>query len=81
MEMEATQQAHPLETGQTWRLGHCQLHIIGLGKRLVQYQILKQLNEHAANSRLIGIVELLMFLRHNEAELMNERSQLGTCQN
>jgi hypothetical protein len=74
MQIEATKTAHPLEKGQTWRLGHCYLHILSLGKRLVQYQILKQVNEHAANSRLIGLVELLMFLKHNEAELMNEES-------
>jgi hypothetical protein len=71
MKTEVAEAAHPLEIGQTWRLGHCYLHISCLGKRLVQYQILKQLNEQAANSRLIGIVELLMFLRHNEAELVS----------
>ena len=63
--------AHPLEKGQTWRLGHCYLHIVGLGKRLVHYQVLKQLNERVTSPRLIGIVELLMYLRHNEAELVS----------
>ena len=71
MKLEIEKAAHPLETGQTWRLAHCYLCILGLGERLVQHQILKQLNKETASSRLIGIVELLLFLRHNEAELVS----------
>ena len=71
MQTEETKQAHPLENGQTWELEHGYLYVVELGKRLVQYQLLRQLNEHAATTGLIGIVELLSFLRHNEATLLN----------
>jgi len=56
---------------QTWKLEHGYLHIVELGKRLVHYRILKHLNQHAATIRLIGVVELLISLRYNEAVLMN----------
>jgi hypothetical protein len=77
--MEEQQREHPLKQGQTWKLEHGYLHIVELGKRLVQYKLLKQSNEHTVTTRMIGIVELIIFLRHNEAELMNERNQLGNC--
>ncbi len=82
MEMDQEQQApreHPLEKGQTWKLEHGYLHIVELSKRVVHYTILRQLHQHAAIPRLIGIVELIIYLRHNEAELMNERNQFGNC--
>jgi hypothetical protein len=71
MEMAQEQREHPLEKGQTWKLEHGYLHIAELGKRLVQYKILRQLNQHAVTTRLIGVVELLVYLKHNEAELVN----------
>jgi hypothetical protein len=70
MEMEQEQREHPLEKGQTWKLEHGYLHIVELGKRLVHYRILRQLNQHAITTRLIGVVELLIFLKHNDAELV-----------
>jgi hypothetical protein len=70
MEMEQEQRAHPLENGQMWKLEHGYLHIIELSKRLVHYKILRQLHQHVATPRLIGVVELIVYLRHNEAELM-----------
>jgi hypothetical protein len=68
---EEMKQTHPLENGQTWELEHGYLYIVELGKRLVRYQLLPQLNEHVIASGLIGIVELLSFLRHNEATLLS----------
>ena len=62
-----------------WKLEHGYLHIVELGKKFVHYKILRQLNQHAIATRLIGVVELLIFLRHNEAELMNEGNKLGDC--
>ena len=69
--MEQEQREHPLEQGQTWKLEHGYLHIVELGRRLVQYRILHKLNQHAATARIIGVVELLIYLKYNEAELMN----------
>jgi hypothetical protein len=71
MEMEREQARHPLKNGQTWKLEHGYLHIVELGKRLVHYRFLKQLNQHASTIRLIGIAELLIFLKRDEATLLN----------
>jgi hypothetical protein len=62
--------AHPLKNGQTWKMEYCYLRIVTLGKRLVRYEILKHLNQHALTSSLIGVVELLVYLQHCEAELI-----------
>jgi hypothetical protein len=82
--METTQQQREqrkflLEKGQMWKLEHGYLRIVELGKRHVHYQILRQLHQHVATPRLIGIVQLIIYLWHNEAKLMNERNGLGTC--
>jgi hypothetical protein len=71
MEVEGERSEHPLKNGQTWKLEHGYLHIVELGKRLVHYRFLRQLNQHPTTIRLIGVVELLVFLKHNEAILLN----------
>ena len=72
MEAEQHKREHPLKDGQTWKLEHGYLHIVDLGKRLVQYRFLRHLHQHAATTiRLIGVVELLIFLKQNEAILMS----------
>jgi hypothetical protein len=71
MEVEQEQQRHPLKNGQTWKVEHGYLHIVEMGKRLVHYKFLRQLQNHGTTTRLIGVVELLIFLKHNEAELVN----------
>ena len=79
MEVEQQKRKHPLENGPAWKLEHGYLHIVELGKRLVHYKLLRHVNQHATTIRLIGVVELLMFLKHNEAVLINERNQLDSC--
>ncbi len=71
MEVELHKREHPLKGGQTWKLEHGYLHIVDLGKRLVHYRFLRHLNQHASTIRLIGVLELLIFLKHNEAILIN----------
>jgi hypothetical protein len=71
MEAQREQQQHPLEGGQTWKLEHGYLQIVELGKRQVHYRIMSHVNQHAATIRLIGIVELLIFLKHTEATLLS----------
>lgn len=79
MEIEETKSPHPLEKGQTWKLEHGYLHIVELSNRYVRYKILRQLQQRVATPSLIGVVELLIYLWHNEAKLMNEGSQFGNC--
>jgi hypothetical protein len=71
MELEHEHPKHPLKHGQTWKLEHGYLHIVELGRRLVHYKFLRHVNQHATTIRLIGVVELLIFLKHNEAVLMS----------
>ena len=62
-----------------WKLEHGYLQILELSNRHVRYKILRQLQQHVATPSLIGVVELLAYLWHSEAKLMNEGSQLGNC--
>ncbi len=71
MEGEQHRVGHPLKDGQTWKLEHGYLRIVELGKRMVHYKFLRHLNQHATTIRLIGVVELLIFLKHNEARLIS----------
>jgi hypothetical protein len=71
MQIEEAKRPHPLENGQMWKLEHGYLHIVELGKWLVHYKILRQLNQQAVTTRLIGVVELLTYLKQNEATLVN----------
>jgi hypothetical protein len=71
MELEPEKPEHPLRDGQTWKLEHGYLHIVEMGKRLVHYRFLGHLGQQAATIRLIGVVELLIFLKHSEAMLVN----------
>jgi hypothetical protein len=71
MEVEQERPDHPLKNGQTWKLEYGYLHIVEMGKRLVHYRILGHLNQHAATIRLIGVVELLIYLKHNESRLID----------
>jgi hypothetical protein len=61
----------PLEVGQMWKLEHGYLYIAELGKRLIHYKLLRQPNQRAVATRLIGIGELMTFLKRNEAELLS----------
>jgi hypothetical protein len=81
MAIEAPKSPHPLGQGQTWKLEHGYLHIVELSNRYVHYKILRQLQQPVATPSLIGVVELLAYLSHNEAKLMNDGSRFCNCQN
>jgi hypothetical protein len=69
MDIEAKKPGHPLEKGQMWKLEHGYLHVVDVGKRFAHYKILRQPNQRAVTTRLIGIGELVAYLAHNEAEV------------
>ncbi len=71
MQIEEAQQLHPLKKGQVWKLEHGYLHIVDFGKRFAHYTIVRQPNQRAFNTRMIGIAELLTYLAHNDAEVMS----------
>lgn len=70
--MEVQQETHlrRLEAGQLWKLEHGYLYIVELGKRLIHYKMLRQPDQRAALTRIIGIEALLNYLRQSEAELV-----------
>lgn len=70
MKLHEKKGLQPLEEGQMWKLEHGYLYIAELGKRLIHYKLLRQPNQKAVATRLIGIGELMTFLRRNEAELL-----------
>lgn len=62
---------HGLERGQLWKLEHGYIYIAELGRRLIQYRMLKNPEQRAALTRMIGIAELMKFLRHSDAQLVS----------
>jgi hypothetical protein len=59
-----------LEAGQLWKVEHGYVYIVDLGRRLIQYKMLRNPNQKAVITKLIGMDALLNYLRHSEAELM-----------
>jgi len=59
-----------LEKGQLWKLENGYLYIVELGKRLIHYKLLRQPNQKAVLTRIIGVQELLTYLKHAEATLV-----------
>jgi len=72
MKIEALRKPTRLEKGQLWKLENGFLYIVELGKRLVHYKLLRQPNQRAVVTRLIGMEELLTYMKHNEAHLLEE---------
>ena len=70
MQIEERNRLRRLEAGQLWKLEHGFLYIVELGERLIHYKMLRNPNQRAALTQLIGIEALLNYLRHNEAELV-----------
>lgn len=61
-----------LEKGQLWRIENGYVYIVELGKRLIHYKMLRQPDQKAVTTRMIGIDALAIYLRHNEAELVRD---------
>ena len=70
MQIEENNRPHGLKAGQFWKMEHGYLHIVELGKRLIQYKMLRQPDQRAAVTRMIGIEALLNYLSQSEAQLM-----------
>jgi len=72
MRTQENNRPQSLEAGQLWKIEHGYLYIVELGKRLIHYKMLKQPNQKAAATRLIGIPALATYLKHNQAELVTQ---------
>ena len=70
MQVKEKNRLHRLEAGQLWKLEHGYVCIVELGKRLIHYKMLRQPNQSAVLTQMIGLEALLNYLRQNEAELV-----------
>ena len=60
-----------LGAGQLWKLEYSYVYIVEFGRRLIHYKMLRQPNQRAVVTQMIGIEALLNYLRQNEAELVS----------
>lgn len=70
MQSEAIDCGRQLRAGQLWQIEHGYVHIVEVGKRLVHYKTLRQPNQRASVTRLIGIEALLKYLTCCEGRLV-----------
>ena len=74
MQIEETTHLRRLEARQLWKLEHGYIYIVEQGRRLIHYKLLRQPNQKAAATRLIGIEAMLSYLRQSEAQLVGEQT-------
>lgn len=72
MQTEQTNCVHTLEPGQLWKMEHGYVYIVEQVKQHIHYKMLRQPNQPAALTRMIGIEALLRYLRQSEAELVKD---------
>lgn len=78
MRSEEKRNSHKLQPGQLWKVDQGYVYIVELGKRLIQYKMLREPNQKAVLTRMIGIEALANFLRHSEAELVESPVVVGS---
>ena len=71
MQTEATEYGRKLQAGQLWKIEHGYVHIVDVGRRLVHYRTLRQPQQRAALTRMIGIEHLMKYLSCCEGELVS----------
>jgi hypothetical protein len=71
MQTEATEHGRRLQAGQLWKIENGYVHIVDVGRRLVYYRTLRQPQQRAALTRMIGIEHLLKYLSFCEGELVS----------
>jgi hypothetical protein len=62
---------YPLAKGQIWKTDRQYLHILHLGKRLVEYRILKRLDQRMMSTQMSAIRDFENYLTSNAAKLHN----------
>lgn len=61
----------PLAKGQLWKINDAYIQIVELGKRLIQYKMLRQQGQRAVRTQMTGIDELQTYLKNNAAQLVD----------
>jgi len=61
----------PLAKGQVWKTENAYIQIVELGKRLIQYKMMKQQGQKAVKTQMAGIESLESYLKTNAAKLVS----------
>jgi hypothetical protein len=61
----------PLAKGQVWKTENAYIQIVELGKRLIQYKMMKQQGQKAVKTQMAGIDSLESYLKTNAAKLVS----------
>ena len=64
-----------LAKGQLWKLKHVYIHIVQLGKRLLEYRMLDDLNESGARTKTSSIDTMWEYLKSRGAQLVRADSE------
>jgi hypothetical protein len=71
MKMKRKTSPPPLAKGQLWKINDAYIQIVELGKRLIQYKMLRQQGQRAVRTQMTGIDELAAYLKANAARLVD----------
>ena len=71
MKMKRKTAPPPLAKGQLWKINDAYIQIVELGKRLIQYKMLRQQGQRAVRTQMTGIEELETYLKANAAQLVD----------
>ena len=61
-----------LAKGQIWKTENAYIQIVELGKRLIQYKMMKQQGQKAVKTQMAGIESLEDYLKTNAAKLISQ---------
>jgi hypothetical protein len=67
-----------LAPGQLWKVGSGYIQIVELGKRLIYYKTLRQPEQKAVMTRMMGIGTLAAHLKEKGAELVTDAKAAGS---
>ncbi|HEV2211208.1 MAG TPA: hypothetical protein VG167_20790 [Verrucomicrobiae bacterium] len=72
MKIKRKRPAQPLAKGQLWQIDDAYIQIVELGRRLIQYKMLRQQGQRAVRTQMTGIENLETYLKDNSARLVSE---------
>ncbi len=70
MKIQPKKSLRPLAKGQLWQINDAYIQIVELGRRLIQYKMLRQLGQRAVRTQMTGIETLEAYLKDNAARLV-----------
>ncbi len=71
MKIQQKKPLRPLAKGQLWQINDAYIQIVELGRRLIQYKMLRQQGQRAVRTQMTGIETLEAYLRNNAARLVH----------